>query len=225
MAAVALVATLAGGCLEPFRAHVDSDALEQSPRDWVVTKKKLDSDGMLGPKSRETLYTHEPPQSAQPPYPGALQVFSLRELDRRSTSSLLEWTEDVVDQAVMRENIVLNHQFDDEGERRLENGVRTHWFTRQGRVEEQGDLFLEDVTVRIIGEVGHDGRSDTSFVAVAYVQVDREAQCPVVGGTPIPCDPSDQADLSTWIEVVGDPDGSVGGATSANGFLYHLVTS
>jgi hypothetical protein len=214
MAAVPLA-----GCLEPYRVHVRTSVLEGSIHDWTLDKKGLHSDGWLGPKSRETLYSFSPASAQQPPYPAVLQVFSLRELDRRSTNALLGWTEDVVDQAVQRYNIVIDHRLDDEGRRSLDNGVETSWFIHQGRVASEGEVFPEDVTVRIVGEVGHDGRSDTSFVAVGLAQIDRSLQCPIIG----PC--QNQVDLSTWIEVVGDPDGTIGGATSQNGFLFHLVTS
>lgn len=205
---------LAGGCLEPFRVRVDPDTVARSSLDWNVTVGDLHRKGWLGPRSVETRYTHDPDGRA-PPFPGVLQVFSVREVDRTATGALLKITEDLVEEAVAEHGIELSDEVS-EGSRTLDGGVRTRWFMREGRTEATGTLFPRSSTVRLLGEVGYDGKSSTSFVVVALAQVAEFDPTPIVGG--------ERRDLRTWIEIAGDPRGSVDGAVGQNGFVYHLDT-
>ncbi|MEA3165620.1 MAG: hypothetical protein QOJ26_486, partial [Thermoplasmata archaeon] len=99
------------------------------------------------------------------------------------------------------------------------SGVPTFWFVRHGRTSQSGDLFEQDVGVLILGEVGHDGRSDTSLLVVAMAQVSRTNQCPIL----VNCQQQED-NLQTWIQMVGDRQGTVKGATSQSGFISNLVT-
>ncbi len=215
---VALAATVAlSGCLEPYRARVPVEILNAADPRWEVVVEKLESDGWFGPRLQETRYSFVPAGN-DPPFPGVLQVFSLREMNRRSNDALLDWTRDVVAEAAARENIALDPELDMDGSRTWRSEVHTTWFVREGTVTASGSLFSTDERVRILGEVGHDGRSNTSILVVAKVQVSRQPQCPL----DLPC--QNQPDEKTWIQVVGDPDGSVGGASLSAGFIHNLVT-
>lgn len=200
------------GCLAPFRVHVDPAIVEDADG-WVVTESG--TTGGFSAKTKETRYTYDS-NGTNPPFPGTVQVFSIRALDKPSSRELLAKARQAVEKAAA-EYFVTYGAEEDQGQRTLHNGVGTRWFTFSGQTSEQGLLFDDAVKTRIFSEVGHDGRSDTSFVVVAIVQVERQPQCPVLACAP-------QHSESTWIRVVGDPEGSVGGATSQVGFIDHLVT-
>lgn len=216
--AVACLAALLAlpGCLAPFRIHVDEDIVGATTG-WVVTPSGVQG-SFPGTRTLETRYAFDP-SSSSPPFPGTLQVFSLRSVDRLSLTELLRHVKDLVADGAEENHIVLNETIL-EGHRTLRSGVDTQWFVRYGKTTEAGALFDDDVTVRILGEVGHDGRSNTSLVAVVYVQVARTRQC----GPLLPtCTPTETSE-TTWLQLVGDPAGTVGGATSSTGFIDHLVT-
>jgi len=219
-AALALLAVAAGvsGCLEPKRVVVDPDALAALPRTWAEERGQRDSDGWLGPKSVETIYVYDD-ADAGPPFDAFLQVFSLRELDRRSASALQALAERIVDDAAADKGIQLSDARAAEGERTIESGVRTRYTVREGTVAGGDGLFSADSTVRILAEVGHDGRSKTSFVAVGMAQVKSQVACPLIGG---PCQVDE--DETTWHDIVADPSGRLG-ATGSNGLVFRLVTA
>jgi hypothetical protein len=205
------------GCLAPFRVHVDPEIVAKSNQEWAITPTGI-SGNFPGTRTREMRYTYDG-NGANPPFPGTLQVFSLRGLDRLTTAELLEHAKRVVDTGAERLSISLNATVT-EGTRVLESGIETRWFVRTGQTTEASPLFDENVRMRILGEVGHDGRSNTSFLVVAYAQVGRAAEC----GPILPsCTPAQNSDI-TWIQLVGDREGSVMGATSSIGFVDHLVT-
>lgn len=213
-AAMAVAGLLAmPGCLAPFRVHIDSDILQGAPG-WVMTEKGLEGGG-LGGRSKETRYTFDS-NGTNPPFPGTMQVFSIRAITKLSSGELLAEARKAVDQAA-KEFFVSYGDEESNGQRTLASGVPTRWFTFAGQTNEGGLLFDDAVKTRIFGEVGHDGRSDTSFVVVAIVQVERQPQCPVLSCAP-------QHSEATWIQVVGDKEGAVGGATTSTGFIDHLVT-
>lgn len=213
--ALALLAALASpGCLEPFRVRVDADVLAQASG-WAQTTEGVRGGG-LGARSQETRYTFDPP-SANPPFPGTLQVFSVRSLTRLSAEELLRLAEGAVEDGAGSHAIALDAERNG-GRRTIDSGVRTQWVLRSGTTTQAGTVFDDEVRIRILAEVGHDGRSDTSFLAVAIVQVERAQQCPLG----IACQPTRSE--ATWIQVVGDPEGSIAGATSPSGFIDHLVT-
>lgn len=215
--ALLLLASVTGGCLEPYRARVDPDVLERAPVEWNVTVGKLQKDGWFGARSIETRYRFDPDDG--PPYPAVLQVFSVRELDRATRGELRTRTERLIEEAVVQYGIVLDRAKDQGGERELGSGVSTLWFTREGRTQTSSGLFQQEATVRVLGEVGYDGRSSTSIVVVALSQVS-ELQC-----APLVCTTAREVrDLRTWINIAGDEEGSIGGATSQNGLVDHLRT-
>lgn len=215
LAALALLgAVLAPGCLEPFRVRVDPDVLAQA-NGWTQTVEGVRGGG-LGARTQETRYNFDPPSSS-PPFPGTLQVFSVRSLARLSPEELLRLAEEAVEDGAGSHAVALDEDRE-EGRRTIASGVRTQWVWRSGTTTQPGDLFDDQVRIRILAEVGHDGRSDTSFLAVAIVQVERQQQCPILTA----CQPTHSE--ATWIQVAGDPDGSIAGATSPTGFIDHLVT-
>lgn len=203
----------ASGCLEPFRVRVDPGVLAGAAG-WTEAREDVRGGG-LGPRTQETRYTFDP-SSSNPPFPGTLQLFSVRSLGRLSQDELLDLAQKAVEDGAASHNIALDGT-PVEGRRTLDSGVRTHWVLRTGTTTQAGSVFGDEVRLRILAEVGHDGRSDTSFLAVAIVQVEREQQCPLIGCAPV-------HDETTWVRVVGDPEGSVQGATSTSGFIDHLVT-
>jgi hypothetical protein len=215
--AVALLASLAG-CLEPYSVHVDPAALARSPVPWVREDRPPESEGLWGPNTVEVLYTHQP-QGSSPPYPGLLQVFGIREFGRRGDDALLELAHRVVDNATQARGIRTDALQLQEGGRTLAGGMQTRFFTQVGTVTAPG-LFARDTKVRIIGEVGYDGRSATMVVAVGIAQVESTLQCPIIGGS---C--SRSTDETTWREIAADPRGTVaGGALARGGLLHNLVT-
>lgn len=208
--ALLLTATiLLSGCSHAYRVRVDAAVLT---RDLAWEEELRGSGAAL-----ETEYRFRAGDG--PPYPAVLQVFSFRELGRRSTESLLALTEATVDNATAREGITPDHSGDQEGTRTLANGLETHWFVREGTVTSTSTLFQQDVRVRIVGEVGYDGRSSSSVVAVGIAQVGIRQCTPIINT----CS-EEQADLRSWISMVGDAEGSVRGAVTRYGLIDHLVT-
>lgn len=214
LALALLGVALSSGCFEPFRVHVDPDVIPPNAG-WTQTSAGLEGGG-LGARTKETRYSLDPADGG-PPFPGTLQVFSIRAPTRIPQDELLELARKAVDDGAADYSITLEATTQD-GRRTIDSGVQTHWFLRTGTTNEGGDLFAEEVRIRILAESGHDGRSNTSFLAIAIVQVERSVQCPILAA----CQP--ERSEATWIQVVGDPEGSVGGATSQTGFLDHLVT-
>lgn len=220
---VAVSAVLLPGCLDPFQAHVPESILLEACRlpngrsCWVTTPSGVSGDG-LEPRHRQTRYALDRAPDAPPPFSGSLQVFSIRSLTRLDTDELLAVTRDLVEKGAVNESIALT---DGElsGRRTLESGVPTLWFVREGRTAQSGNLFEQDVGVRILGEVGHDGRSDTSVIVIAMAQVSRTNQCRIF----VNCQPQ-ESNLQTWIQMVGDRHGTVQGTTSQSGFVANLVT-
>jgi hypothetical protein len=220
---VAVSAVLLPGCLEPFQVHVPEPILLEACRlpngrsCWTVTPGGVSGD-VLGPKSRETRYALDRDPDGPPPFSGSLQVFSIRSVSRLASEDLLDLARDLVERGAVDQTIGLA-EGELSGQRTLESGVPTLWFVREGRTAQSGDLFEQDVGVRILGEVGHDGRSDTSLLVIAMAQVSRTNQCPIL----VNCQPQ-ESDLQTWIQMVGDRHSSVQGTTSQSGFIANLVT-
>lgn len=216
VACLAMAALLLPGCLEPFRARVDPDVLASAPG-WVVTPGAVEG-GFLGPKSVETRYAFDRDPDDPAPFAGSLQVFSIRSLGRLSPKELLELAHELVEHGAADKNITLS-EGGPAGQRTLDSGVETSWFVHEGRTTQSGDLFEQGVRVRILGEVGHDGRSDTSILIIGMAQVSRTNVCPIL----VNCQP-EETNLQTWIQIVGDPEGHIQGATSSTGFVDSLVT-
>jgi hypothetical protein len=213
----AALALLLPGCLTPFQVRVPDDVLASAPG-WLVTAGAV-SGGALGPKTREMRYAFDRNNGDPAPFSGSLQVFSIRSLGRLDSARLLSLTRDLVTRGAADKSITLDDG-GPTGTRTLASGVQTQWFVREGKTTQSGDLFDQGVRVRILGEVGHDGRSGTSFLVIAMGQVSRTNQCPVIG----PCSQPEETNLQTWIQMVGDPRGSVQGATSNTGFVHRLVS-
>jgi len=220
-AAVALVLAAAAalalpGCLAPFQVRVP-DALLAQASGWVATPGER-AGHWYNENRIETRYTFDRSSDAPPPFAGVLQVFSLRGLDRSGEDRLAAQANALLMTYAQQYNVTDLTQ-PEHGARTLASGVPTAWSLRDGRTRASGALFDQDVGVRLFAEWGHDGRSSTSFIAVALVQTSRTNQCPVIGA----CQPQ-ETNLQTWIQVVGDPHGSVQGATSSTGFIANLET-
>lgn len=214
LAAVLLAAALAGsGCLEPHRVRIDPDVYAQATG-WTEVHEPVKGSG-LGPRTQETRYTFDPAGN-NPPFPGTLQVFSVRSLTGLSEGELLDLAADAVEDGAASHAIELDGATR-EGKRTIASGVHTQWLMRSGTTTQQGDVFDDQVRIHILAEVGHDGKSDTSFLAVAIVQVERAQQCPLNACAPVHSE-------GTWVQVVGDPDGTIDGATSQRGFIDNLET-
>lgn len=219
--AVGLLASVAlSGCFDPYRVQVPAGALADSVVDWNVTK--LSQEGTtFGTKSVETRYIHLPDEG--PPYPGVLQVFSLRGDGANDRDRLYGHAQDVLADAIAREGIAIDSSKDASGRRDLANGLETRWFTHTGRIDSSSDdsIFLpgdaEHLVVQVHGEVGYDGRAKTGFIAVAFVQIGTHTESNLPGVIP----PAEEEDLNTWFAVVADPDGSVDGASLPKGGLLH----
>lgn len=226
VAVAALLASVAlAGCFDPHRVQVPASVLEASSLEWNVTKKPQEGK-QFGTKSMETRYVYVP-EDAGPPYPGVLQVFSLRGDGADSRSELASLARNVIQQAIQREGIQVDSSQDVQGSRQLENGKTTDWFGHTGRIESARDdsIFLpgdaEHLVVRVHGEVGYDGRSKTGFIAVAFVQIGTHTG-PALPGLPA----TEETNEQTWYEVVADSDGNVGGASlpTGRGLITNLRT-
>lgn len=224
MIALALVgATVLAGCSDPFRIHVADSALEQAPMDWQTTK--FDQEGeTFGLKAAETRYVHRTDDDSRPPFPGVLQVFSLRGGNSQDLDALQERAQEVLSEAMGKEGIAVDASKDAGGERKLASGVKTRWSMHEGTIQSgRGDFFDPEskITVRVLSEVGVDGKSSTGFIAIAFVKIAEETASSIPG---LP--PSVRSDERTWHEVAADPSGSIGGATlpEGRGLMFHLVT-
>lgn len=216
LAVAALLAPALAGCLDPYRAHVDEATLAHTTLEWArADHAQEDNGGPFGVKTAETDYTHG---GQGPPFPAILQVFSLRTVSRPSTEELLRFTRTGVDNATAEQGIRIDQQQSATGQRALAGGVQTQYFVEEGTSTGSG-LFAVNTKVRIIGEVGYDGRSSTSIVAVGIAQVEESRGCPLGIACGVPTH-----DEASWIEMVGDAEGSVAGATSQSGLIDHLVT-
>ncbi len=219
---VALLATVAlAGCFEPYRVHVPAATLEASGLDWNVTKGAVHG-STFKTKTTETRYVHTP--TSDPPYPGVLQVFSIRG-GARSLDDLIDVAHDILEDAVAREGIVVNQDLDSEGARTLKSGVKTVWFSHEGRIPSASSdsiLFTggDDLIVRVLGEVGYDGKSKTALVLFTFVQVGTHSDPGLPGGI----GGGEAKDLRTWHEIVGDNKGTVDGATVTGdrGLIWNL---
>lgn len=216
LAVAALAAPLLAGCLDPYRAHVDEGVLARATLAWTRSDQpQTDSGGLFGVKTAETDYTHS---GAGPPFPAMLVVFSIRTPSGPALDELMRLTHVAVDNETAAQGIRIDQQQSSTGQRTLASGMATRFFTEEG-TSTTGGLFGSDTGVRILGEVGFDGLSSTSIVAVGIAQVDSSRTCPL--GLPCGAPTHDEA---SWAEMVGDPAGSVGGATSQTGLVENLVT-
>lgn len=223
---LAITAVALSGCLDGHRVVVAEASLDASPMPWTRTDGDETGEA-LGLKVTETLYVHRGDDDTEPPYPGSLQVFSLRGGDSQDRAWLLERARNVVGQAAVELEIDIDVEQDLQGRRELRNGVATSWFTHEGTIAAGGGgTFLSpesDIKVRILGEVGVDGRSKTGFIAVAFAKI--EGQQDGIGfGVGRETVHSD----TTWREMVSDPSGSIGGASYSSadrGLIYNLVTN
>ncbi|HEX2065994.1 MAG TPA: hypothetical protein VHI93_04195 [Candidatus Thermoplasmatota archaeon] len=215
LAVAALLAPALAGCLDPYRAHVDEAVLARTALQWTRSDQPERDGGLFGAKTAETTYTH---RGSGPSFPAVLVVFSLRAAGRPSTQELLRLTHLAVDNETASQGIRIDQAHSSSGRRALASGVQTEFFTEEGTSTATSALFAVNTKVRILGEVGYDGRSSTSIVAVGIAQVESSRTCPLG----ISCGTT--RNEASWIEMVGDPAGSVGGATSQTGLLHNLVT-
>ncbi|MEA3143287.1 MAG: hypothetical protein QOG31_611 [Thermoplasmata archaeon] len=215
LAVAALLAPALAGCLDPYRAHVDEAVLSRATLAWSRADHPQVDGGLFGVKTLATDYTHS--ASSPPPFPAVLVVFSLRAVSRPSTEELLRYTHLAVDNETQARGIRIDQSQSSSGHRALASGVQTEFFTEEG-TSATGGLFPQNTKVRIIGEVGYDGRSSTSIVVVGIAQVEASRTCPLNLNCGV------THDEGSWVEMVGDGGGSVGGATLQTGLIDHLVT-
>lgn len=220
MLGVAALLVSTSGCLDPYRPQVAADVLERTSLAWVADERAQLSAGLGGAKTIETDYVHEGQGSGSlQGYPAILQTLGVRGLASVSNDVLLRIAQQAVDNATSDKHIRIDRAQDQTGSRRLASGLETQFFVQEGTVTSSGVLFSTDAKVRIVGEVGHDGVSSTSFVLIGIAQIDSITQCPL----PLGCT-SGREDLRSWAEMVGDPSGSVKGAVSDTGLIHNLVT-
>lgn len=219
-----LTLVLLSGCFGTFRVHVPHAALDAADLEWEVAE--FDEEGeTLGVRVKETRYVHRTDDDRSPPFPGVLQVFSMRGSGSQDRDVLLDRARTVVDDAIAKEGIRVDADKNQDGARQLRSGVNTEWFLREGTIESGGGDFFDPesrITVRVLAEVGADGRSGTGFIVVAFVKVadHEEGLAPGLPATDVASD-------TTWFDVVADPHGSIGGATFSSkdrGLIYNLVT-
>jgi hypothetical protein len=215
LAVAALLAPALAGCLDPYRAHVDEAVLAHATLSWARSDHPQKDGGLFGVKTERVDYVHS---GSGPPFPAVLVVFSLRAVSRPPTEELLRIVHLAVDNETHNKGIRIDQRQSSSGHRALAGGIQTEFFTEEGTSTAGNDLFAVNTKVRIVGEVGYDGRSSTNIVAVGIAQVESSRSCPLG----INCGTTH--DEVSWIELVGDAQGSVGGATSQFGLIDHLVT-
>jgi hypothetical protein len=214
------VAVALPGCGTPTtRAVVDPAILGQASLSWSENVLAAQGSGGLfgGTRVAETDYYHQ--SQSPPPYSGLIQVFALQG-DKRTTDQLLEAAHAAVANVTAQRGIERDAT-EATGERDWRDGTHTHYFVIEGVVADASGelLFPQDAHVRILGEAGEDPSSGAHIVVIAIAQTAQQTQCPIVG----PCGVT-TTDLRTWNEITGDPNGSIGGARSDVGLVYHLVT-
>lgn len=212
MALVLLLSVSTAGCLDPFRPHVDEAILDASGHDWRVTESPQRSSGLFAPNIVETEYRFDP-ESSGAPFPGVLLILGIRGLTRADPDDLLERTRDVLNDALAEQGVEVDPDQGGEGRRTLENGAGTRWFFLVGAAQNDDGLFGSEEEVRALGETWYDGRSNTAVITVAMAQTTGST---FLGG--------EERDHAVWNELVGDPNGSVGGAINENGFIHHMVS-
>ncbi len=208
--AALLLAVSMSGCLDPFRPIIAPDALGAAEQQWVRTDTDLKSHGALGPNIVETEYRYTPGED-DPDTAGLLLLIGIRTFSKIDTGELLERTREIVDEALKTEGVVVDEEGGRSGERETEGGNPTQWFTLIGTAQSDSPLFAGQEEVRAIGEAWYDGRSKTHVVAVGLAQTTTSN---FLG--------QEQRDHTVWNQIVGDADGTVGGAVNANGFIVHV---
>lgn len=209
---VLLLSVSTAGCLDPFRPNVADEVLDASPHDWQVTESPQRSNGLFAPDIVETEYRFDPDQSGAP-FPGVLLVLGIRGLTRADPDELLERTREVLNDALEEQGVEVDPDQGGEGTRTLRSDASTRWFFLVGTSQSDDGLFGSEEEVRALGETWYDGRSNTAVIAVAMAQTTGST---FLGG--------EERDHAVWNELVGDPQGSIGGAIDENGFIHHMVS-
>lgn len=209
-----LVLVSLSGCFDPYAVHVDVNTLSKSSLGWQTTPFPPTDSGLLSTKQTQTDYNVASGQSAPPAH---LEVYGLRSPADPGSATLLNRSREALFSYAQSKGLSIDHTKDRTGTRTIASGLDTTWFTAEGKATSSG-LFTRNYKVRLVAEVGHDGRSSTSLLAVGVAQVQTSRQCPIIGE----CQPID--DERTWIEMVGDADGHIDGTVSRIGLLDHVVT-
>lgn len=214
--AAAVATTLLAGCLDPYRPHVDPAVLARSAYHWTEAQQAQQDSGWFGTKQVETDYDVTASNGGAPP--AHLEVFGLRSPADPGSALLLNRSQQELLAYAQRVGLTIDHSKDQSGTRRLATGLDTSWFTTEGKAGSNG-VFTRNYRVRLVAEVGHDGRSSTSLVMLGVAQVETSRECPVFGD----CGPT--SDERTWIEMAGDGSGQLAGAQTANGLMDHVVSA
>lgn len=207
-----LAVPLLSGCLGFQRAEVPDAYLDDG---WKVT----DSGGgkrWLGIVAEWAHLTYEvnPSQTGvfdDGPYAAALQVFTVDtpgRMDREEVSSKLD---EQIRENAEAQRLTIDQGSKRTGERTLDSGVRTIFFTYEARIQAGSPLFDSGMDARIIGEVWYHEPSGNTVVVVGLAQTQGG------GATGRYFD-----DRSNWEVMVGDPDGSVEGVGHDAGMIYHI---
>lgn len=208
--ALAIVLALSG-CLDPFRAHVPEDLLEESEFSWSVRELPQENGGRFAPKVIQTEYRFDP--DSQPPFPAYMLVIGVRGWGSLSSEDLLEKTREIVATTLESQNVKVDGALEKSGGRSLKNGAESNWFRVIGTAT-AGGLFSSEEEIRVFAETFYDGRSKTAVITISLAQTTETSGLLGVR----------TEDLTVWNELVGDPFGIIDDMTNENGFAYNLVS-
>lgn len=166
----------------------------------------------FGLVATQTLLYEDP---GDPGYPASLSLTTIRTLLAPSTNELRERVRERVRERAQELGIRLDAE-ERQGSRVVATGDPSLWFLFRGTVEEAGELFTQDATVRILGEVWNCRASGNSVAAVGLAQIDSVT---LVNGVPV----RRQVDETNWRELVQDPAGSIEGVAGIKGLLYNVA--
>lgn len=205
-----LAGTLLAGCFGVVRAHVPDAVLSDG---WRETDRG-GGQRWLGLAAEWEHVVYETNVTGfGGPYPASLTLLSLEVLGRLSRGELRDALEEQVRDSAERQGIALEQDSEQRGERRTASRLGTQWFTYRGVASPSADLFNPGQSVRILGEVWNDGRSEISVLAVGMAQTTG----PGPTGRFFP-------DLQSWGKIVADPDGTIDGARGTEGLVWNVVS-
>lgn len=200
------------GCFGIFRAEVPSSFLTEG---W----KRTDTDGgkrWLGLAAEWATVTYEvrpTPTGAidNGPYPASLSVMSIETPGRLSREEVVDKLDRQLRANAREAGILIDNASRRSGERNLDSGIRTLYFTYEAEISGSSGLFDPGRAARVIGEVGYDERSKITVVAVGLAQTQGGG---AVGGS--------FTNRLHWARLVADPSGSIEGQTRDDGLIFNV---
>lgn len=211
--AIVLLLAATAGCLEIPAASVATSVL--TAKGWEENATAARSDARWGGLARTELRVFEHARAGSD-YGGHLSVVTIRSFLEQSEQDLRDRLQETVRTQSEAKGIEIGKD-GEKGARENAEGRATQWFTYQGVAKSPETLFTRNADVRIVGEVWNCRASRTVVVAVGLAQVN---DARVIGGIPITQDPN----LSTWRELVADPEGTIEGA-KGSGLLDAVACS